>query len=86
MKKQGQRAGSGMSTKWNAGNSDPKARGLMEGVPPAQDRIVSAEAGDLSGSSFPTTLSAFRHQPELKATVNVRRGSGAPSARPPQRP
>lgn len=73
-----------MSTKWNAGNSDPTARGLMEGFPPARDRIVSADAGDLSGSSFPNTRWAFSHQRELKATVNIRRGSRAPTPLPRQ--
>ncbi|MCF8509761.1 MAG: 6-aminohexanoate hydrolase, partial [Hyphomonadaceae bacterium] len=71
-----------MSNKWNAGNSDPRVRGLMEGFPPGREKIVSADAGELSGSSFPNTRWAFSHQRELKATVNVRRGAAPPSALP----
>ncbi len=71
-----------MNTKWNARNSDPKARGLMAGFPPGREQIVSSDAGELSGSSFPNTRWAFSHQRELKSTVNVRRGAAAPSALP----
>jgi CubicO group peptidase (beta-lactamase class C family) len=70
-----------MSTKWTAETSDPVARGLMAGFPPADDKRVQAE-GNLSGSSFPQTRWAFSHQRELKATVNIRRGSGPVSALP----
>lgn len=68
-----------MANKWNAQNSDPVARGLMQGFPP--ELRVGLE-GDISGSSFPQTRWAFSHQRELKATVNVRRGSAPASALP----
>ncbi len=70
-----------MTAKWNAQNSDPVARGLMLGFPPAPDKRVASE-GDLSGSSFPQTRWAFSHQRELKATVNVRRGQAPASDLP----
>lgn len=70
-----------MTTKWNAKNSDPVARGLMIGFPPPAELRVGSE-GEISGSSFPQTRWAFSHQRELKATVNVRRGSAAASALP----
>lgn len=70
-----------MTTKWNAKNSDPVARGLMIGFPPPSELRVASE-GEISGSSFPQTRWAFSHQRELKATVNVRRGSAAASALP----
>lgn len=68
-----------MANKWNAQNSDPVARGLMQGFPP--ELLVGLE-GDISGSSFPQTRWAFSHQRELKATVNVRRGSAPASILP----
>lgn len=71
-----------MSSKWNARNSDPNVRGLMDGFPPEREKIVSADAGDLSGSSFPNTRWAFSHQRELKATANIRRDATAPGALP----
>ncbi len=74
-------AGKTMSSKWTAQNSDPVARGLMAGFPPADDRQVLAE-GSLSGSAFPQTRWAFSHQRELKSTVNIRRGTGAVSVLP----
>jgi len=70
-----------VTAKWNAQNSDPVARGLMLGFPPAPDKRVASE-GDLSGSSFPQTRWAFSHQRELKATVNVRRGQAPASDLP----
>lgn len=70
-----------MTTKWNAQNSDPVARGLMAGFPPAVDKRVHSE-GELAGSSFPQTRWAFSHQRELKSTVNIRRGSATASALP----
>ncbi len=70
-----------MTNKWDAQNSDPVARGLMLGFPPAPELRVGTE-GDISGSSFPQTRWAFSHQRELKATANIRRGHGAPSALP----
>lgn len=70
-----------MTTKWNAQNSDPVARGLMAGFPPAADKRVHSE-GELAGSSFPQTRWAFSHQRELKSTVNIRRGAAAASALP----
>lgn len=70
-----------MTTKWNAQNSDPVARGVMAGFPPAEDKLVQSE-GNLSGSSFPQTRWAFSHQRELKSTVNIRRGAGAASVLP----
>ncbi len=68
-----------MANKWNAQNSDPVARGLMQGFPP--ELRVGSE-GEISGSSFPQTRWAFSHQRELKATVNVRRGSAPASDLP----
>jgi CubicO group peptidase (beta-lactamase class C family) len=70
-----------MTPKWNAQNSDPVARGLMAGFPPAADKLVHSE-GELAGSSFPQTRWAFSHQRELKSTVNIRRGAGAISVLP----
>ena len=70
-----------MTNKWNAQNSDPVARGLMQGFPPPPELRVGTE-GDISGSSFPQTRWAFSHQRELKATANVRRGSAPASALP----
>jgi len=72
-----------MTAKWNAKNSDPVTRGLMLGFPPPAELRVGIE-GDISGSSFPQTRWAFSHQRELKATVNVRRGSAPASALPRQ--
>lgn len=71
-----------MSTKWTAANSDPVVRGLMQGFPPKPELTVSAQGGELSGSSFPNTRWAFSHQRELKATANIRRGAAGPSALP----
>ena len=71
-----------MSMRWDARNSDPKARGVMRGFPPSRDLTVTADAGELSGSSFPNTRWAFSHQRELKSTVNVRRGAAPASALP----
>jgi len=72
-----------MATQWDSRNSDPVARGLMQGFPPPPDRRVTMQ-GDLSGSSFPQTRWAFSHQRELKPTANIRRGHALPSA-PPRR-
>jgi CubicO group peptidase (beta-lactamase class C family) len=71
-----------MSRTWDAKESDPKARGVMEGFPPKPELTVSADGGELSGSTFPNTRWAFSHQRELKHTVNIRRGAAPPSALP----
>jgi CubicO group peptidase (beta-lactamase class C family) len=70
-----------MTNKWNAQNSDPVVRGLMQGFPPEADKIVRID-GDLAGGSFPNTRWAFSHQRELKSTVNIRRGAAGASALP----
>lgn len=64
-----------MTTDWTAQTSDPKARKLMQGFPPAPDLVVRGDNG-LSGNSFPNTRWAFSHQREMKSTVNIRRGAG----------
>ena len=64
-----------MASDWNAQNSDPKARKLMQGFPPAPDLTVRSDNSGLPGTSFPNTRWAFSHQRELKSTVNIRRGS-----------
>lgn len=64
-----------MASDWNAQNSDPKARRLMQGFPPEPDLIVRSDNYGLSGNSFPNTRWAFSHQRELKSTVNIRRGN-----------
>jgi CubicO group peptidase (beta-lactamase class C family) len=64
-----------VASDWNAQNSDPKTRRLMEGFPPAKDLVVRADS-NLSGSSFPNTRWSFSHQREMKSTANVRRGAG----------
>ena len=71
-----------MNRTWTAQNSNPKTRGVMEGFPPRPELTVSADGGELSGSSFPNTRWAFSHQRELKPTVNVRRGPASPRALP----
>jgi CubicO group peptidase (beta-lactamase class C family) len=65
-----------MASDWNAQNSDPKIRKLMQGFPPAPDLVVRADS-NLSGASFPNTRWSFSHQREMKSTANIRRGAGA---------
>jgi CubicO group peptidase (beta-lactamase class C family) len=62
-----------MTAKWNAENSDPRIRQVMQGFPPEGDRIVRS-SGDISGAGFPNTRWTFSHQREMKATANIRRG------------
>jgi hypothetical protein len=71
-----------MASNWNPQNSDPVSRGLMSGFPPKRELTIRPEGGELGGNSFPNTRWAFSHQRELKATANVRRGTGAASALP----
>lgn len=59
---------------WNAQNSDPKVRKLMQGFPPQPDLVVRSDNG-ISGASFPNTRWAFSHQRELKSTAAIRRGA-----------
>jgi CubicO group peptidase (beta-lactamase class C family) len=70
-----------MANDWNAQNSDPKIRKLMQGFPPSPDRVVRADS-NLSGASFPNTRWSFSHQREMKSTANIRRGAGAVAAFP----
>jgi hypothetical protein len=65
-----------MASDWNAQNSDPKTRKLMQGFPPPPDLVVRGDA-NLSGVSFPNTRWSFSHQREMKSTANVRRGADA---------
>jgi CubicO group peptidase (beta-lactamase class C family) len=66
---------------WNARNSDPRERKLMQGFPPPADLTVRSDNG-LSGVSFPNTRWAFSHQREMKSTANIRRGSSPPATLP----
>ncbi|MFT3725548.1 MAG: serine hydrolase [Hyphomonadaceae bacterium] len=66
---------------WNAQNSDPKVRKLMQGFPPQPDLVVRSDNG-ISGASFPNTRWAFSHQRELKSTAAIRRGSAQGHAFP----
>ena len=66
---------------WNAQNSDPKTRKLMQGFPPPPDLVVRSDNG-ISGASFPNTRWAFSHQRELKSTACIRRGSAQPHVFP----
>lgn len=70
-----------MASNWNAQNSDPKARKLMQGFPPPAEATVRGDNA-LAGVSFPDTRWAFSHQREMKSTMNIRRGAGAPSIFP----
>lgn len=70
-----------MASNWNAQNSDPRVRRTMQGFPPPAEATVRGDNA-LAGVSFPDTRWAFSHQRELKSTVNIRRGSGAPSVFP----
>ncbi|MEW6768985.1 MAG: serine hydrolase [Pseudomonadota bacterium] len=56
----------------DAAQSDPKARGMMQGFPPPPDKII--RFGDGSSSRFPNTRWAFSHIRELVPTANVSRG------------
>lgn len=71
-----------MASNWNPQNSDPRARGLMRGFPPAREMTIRPEGGELGGNSFPNTRWAFSHQRELKPTASVRRGAGPASVLP----
>jgi CubicO group peptidase (beta-lactamase class C family) len=70
-----------MASDWNAQNSDPKTRKLMQGFPPPPDLVVRGDS-NLSGVSFPNTRWSFSHQREMKSTANVRRGAGPACAFP----
>lgn len=69
-----------MSEKQDAAATDPKARGLMAGFPPAPEATIRFD--DDTSSRFPNVRWAFSHQRELKATTNIWRGRGAPCALP----
>lgn len=69
-----------MTTEMNAAQSDPKARELMQGFPPPQDKTVRLRDG--SSWEFPNNRWAFSHQRELVPTAAVWRGRGAPSELP----
>jgi CubicO group peptidase (beta-lactamase class C family) len=70
-----------MTKEWDAQSSSPDTLGLMQGFPPAEDKLVRFSDGGLSGS-FPNIRWAFSHQRELKPSANVRRGSKAASPLP----
>ena len=57
--------------------SDPNRLGLMQGSPPATDKLVRF-AGD-QALQFPQIRWALSHMRELVPTANVGRGDGAPS-------
>ena len=56
----------------DAMQSDPKTRGMMQGFPPAPDKII--RFGDGTSSRFPNTRWAFSHIRELVPTANVSHG------------
>lgn len=60
--------------------SDPKALGWMVGAPPRPDRILRFEDGSYFG--FPALRWSVANFRQLMPTVNVSRGSGAPSPLP----
>jgi CubicO group peptidase (beta-lactamase class C family) len=64
----------------DARTSDPLAQGLMQGFPPAQDKLVRVHDG--STMRFPSTRWSFSNQRNLLATARVWRGRGAPRALP----
>ena len=66
---------------WNAHNSDPKVRKVMQGFPPPPDLLVRTD-NTISGNAFPNTRWAFSHQRELKSTANIRRGGATGHAFP----
>ncbi|BAT58843.1 6-aminohexanoate-dimer hydrolase [Variibacter gotjawalensis] len=64
----------------SAAASDPKTNGVMQGFPPAPDKLV--RFGDGSSSRFPGTRWSFNHIRELVPTAGVWRGEGVPSKLP----
>ncbi|MFZ6644923.1 serine hydrolase domain-containing protein [Undibacterium sp. TJN25] len=60
--------------------TDSKALGWMQGFPPPPDKVVTF--GNGSFYSFPRTRWSFSHMREMVPTVNVWRGSSAPSVLP----
>jgi CubicO group peptidase (beta-lactamase class C family) len=54
--------------------SDPQANGVMQGFPPAPDKIV--RSSDASASKFPATRWSFNHLRELMPNTDVSRGEG----------
>ena len=70
-----------MTTDWTAQSSDPKARKLMQGFPPAPDLVVRSDSAQ-SQSGFPNSRWSYSHQREMKSTANIRRGVGAAYAFP----
>jgi len=70
-----------MADDWNAQNSDPKTRKLMQGFPPPADLVVRSDS-NLSGASFPNTRWSFSNQRQMKSTANIRSGAGAPHVFP----
>lgn len=64
-----------MTDEITAASTDPSARGIMRGFPPAPDaRVLFHDGGSWR---FPGTRWAFSHQRELTPTAAVRRGAGA---------
>jgi hypothetical protein len=60
----------------SAAQSDPRAMGWMQGVPPAADKRITLAAGDFF--EFPKLRWTVCHMRELFPTVEVSRGLGAP--------
>lgn len=58
----------------DAKQTDPQANGIMQGFPPAPDKIV--RFGDGSASKFPGTRWAFSHMREIMPSAEVSRGEG----------
>ncbi len=69
-----------MSERLDAVASDPKARGVMQGFPPAPDRRLRIADGTSRG--FPNHRWSFSHQRELGPSAVVRRGQGPAAALP----
>lgn len=66
-----------MTIEMDAANTDPRVTKVMEGFPPAADKIVRGIDG--SSMIFPNTRWAFSHVREMGPTVRLRRGSAMPS-------
>ncbi|CAN5255743.1 serine hydrolase [soil metagenome] len=69
-----------MTDTMDAKTSDPEAAGMMQGFPPAPDKVIWPHDG--SGGRFPNSRWSFSHMRELTATAAVRRGAGPVSALP----
>lgn len=64
----------------DAAATDPKTHGIMQGLPPAPDKLIRLH--DTTSWRFPGIRWSFSHQRELTPTVNVRRGHGPVSVIP----